>query len=126
MDKYDEQIKCLTQEYQEWAAETDGDGHYSENPLYKEWNRGVGLFKTLYEPYKLSGCITQIKYKQAGPSNEETSEYQCFSENLTIKIRKDDRIPRPEELRPEHLEVFAEYQREHDDLIKNYLKTDWY
>jgi hypothetical protein len=88
MDIYDEEVEKLT-----------------NNPaLIKEsWNNYHPLFRTVddcgFGPY---GCLTQIK----------CGDKSASSQDLTERIRSDVRVPmKPEDIKVEDLEVFAEWQR---------------
>ncbi len=100
MDKYDEQIAELT-----------------ENPrrIPAAWSRGEGLFqfatcggKAEGETY---GCLTMIR---------NNVRYTAATPELTEEIRADKRIPiNFTEIKPEHLPIFAEWQRRLDREIRN-------
>jgi hypothetical protein len=99
VDKYDEAIEYLTKH---------------PNDIYASWGsvdveRGGVLFMFAARDSENGldndtpcGCLTQIR---AGYLDAETSE-------LTERIRADERIPKEaEEIKVEHLPVFAEWQR---------------
>ncbi len=56
------------------------------------------------------GCLTQVRGRSLRAASTEAP-----TEALTRAIRRDQRIPRDEvNIRPEHLNVFAEWQRRLD------------
>lgn len=56
------------------------------------------------------GCLTMVK---AGIS-------PAFTKELTAAIRADDRLPTvPKAITPDHLPVFAEWQRRMDEMFKD-------
>lgn len=103
-DKYDEQIAEL-------LADDPYDREFRDR-VRTLWQRGEGLFAFAYnpetrdEPCWKYGCLTMI---HDGP------EYKAQTPELTEAIRADGRIPDdPDEIEPEHLPVFAEWQRRLD------------
>ena len=99
-DKYDEQIKYLTKRPEK---------------ILKQWENCKGLFRYAtpddFEYSHATGCLTMIR------KNEE-----CMVPDhpeLTKAIKTDNRIPlTPREITPEHLPVFAEWQRRLDREIR--------
>jgi hypothetical protein len=94
-DKYDEQIERLT-----------------KNParIKDEWSDAIGIFdyaERSYGPWSDDcGCLTMIR---------SGGGYRAQTEELTKAIRADKRIPkRDADIKPEHLPVFAEWQRRID------------
>lgn len=99
-DKYDEQIERLT-----------------ANPraIRSEWFAGRGLFRFAGveeegEPAEDGiGCLTMIR--------EEPDRYRAADDDLTRRILGDARLPDdPSKITPDHLPIFAEYQREMDRM----------
>ena len=113
--EFKHQIQSLTDEYYEWLESLDPDideesinSMYADNPIYKAWNAGDGIFDCL--DGGTMSCLTQIKYGLAGPWETEEHCYSSGNKHLDELIRLDTGIPRPEHLRPEHLQRFAELQ----------------
>lgn len=97
MDIYDREVARLT-------ANPDA--------IYESWNNFEPLFgfcgRDRTRSHFKYGCLTQVK---GGAFMAEDLE-------LTQKIRSDTRLPKNEvSIRPEHLPVFAEYQRYMDVLF---------
>lgn len=88
-DKYDRAVEYLTQ--------------YPEN-ISGAWGAGITLFQYCGDG-QYFGCLTEVKSL-------------CFpaeTEKLTKAIRLDNRIPKKGcDIKPEHLHVFAEWQRRLD------------
>lgn len=103
MDIYDKEIKRLSKDpdkiYSAWLY---GDDH---SPLFDAAGPrrdGVNC-----------GCLTQVK----------RGMYLASSKRLTAAIQADARIPsNPHKITPEHLPVFAEWQRKLDKMFKSRLK----
>ena len=108
MDKYDEQI-------QELSAHPER--------IYDHWSSSKGLFRILDNSpegqwHARSGCLTMIRdiYRMG-------SFYQVIvggqpDEEMTEAIRADERLPdNPRDVKPEHLPVFAEWQRKFDERL---------
>lgn len=112
-DNYDEMIDSLT-----------------NNPelIGKTWSYGLGLFQFATRPDSPEpeedgpvGCLTMIK----------GGHYIAPTKEMTERIRSDERVPSDAILiTPESLPVFAEYQREFDELwggysAKKFVQSDW-
>lgn len=93
-DKYDKQIKLLTKH-----PELIGNS----------WASAEGLFQGA-SPTGTDinyGCLTMVK----------SGGLEAYTISLTERIRSDPRIPSSQtEITPELLPVFAEYQREMDEM----------
>lgn len=92
-DKYDQAVKYLTTHPEK---------------IYMQWIRGADLFQFAHRmpqaPYAC-GCITMIK---GGGYHAQTPE-------ITAAIKDDPRIPEDvDDITPENLPVFAEWQRRLD------------
>lgn len=91
--------------------------YLNKNPedIYQEWSSGRGLFKMVGEG-TARGCLTMIRCgifpHFAYIKNKRNIE-------ITNQIKNDSRIPsRIEDVKLEHLPVFAEWQRKIDELNK--------
>lgn len=92
--------------------------YLAEHPeaIYETWqtptmHRYGCLFRyaTRDRATMVTGCLTMIR---------RTHIYAAETEELTARIRADERIPANEkEITPDHLPVFAEWQRELDRVL---------
>jgi hypothetical protein len=79
---------------------------------------GASLFRRLADEddvatWQRCGCATMVKFSGERQTNRDL--VMAATADLTRRIREDDRIPTsPWLIRPEHLAVFASYQRECD------------
>lgn len=90
--------------------------YLSEHPkeIFKAWYPSAPRHGCLFRyaeadnSHRLgTGCLTMIRY---GGFIAETEE-------LTARIRADERIPDDDRITPDHLPVFAEWQRELDRVL---------
>jgi hypothetical protein len=104
MDKYDKQIKFLT-----------------ANPerITRQWESGIGLFQFIdrscddNESNINSGCLTMIRSNMSCVAIINRN----VNNEITEQIRNDERIPiNSNDIKVEHLPIFAEWQRKVDQL----------
>lgn len=106
MDRYDEEVERLT-----------------EHPerIKGSWTAGMPLFAFCAPNGKSSSGRPCDRRKCGCPSmvrSESIFGSVAWTPELTTAIRADERIPRlANEIRPEHLPVFAEWQRKIDDAL---------
>lgn len=101
MDIYDKEVKRLSKNPDEiYCAWTYGPGH---SPLFD------AASSKRYTSVNSCGCLIQVKMG-----------FRASSKRLTEAIRADARIPEDvTEIKPEHLPVFAEWQRKLDKMFKS-------
>lgn len=106
MDKYDRQIQDLLT---------------GKRNISLDWQNGRGLFQMAWRGDRSNprqGCLTMIKHRSS-------IKYQAITPELTDRICQDERIPcRPQDIRPEHFPIFAEYQRELDKTFGTDARDD--
>lgn len=108
MDKYDKQIEEIK------------SGH---STIKEDWYKAKGLFAfatdckaELSSVEATVGCLVMIR----NSSGIVLAQDQELAKKLTNEILLDKRLPRlPEEIKEEHLPVFAEWQRRLDKEIRN-------
>jgi hypothetical protein len=111
-DIYDLEVERLTEAYANWVA--NGDGGIS--PIYDSWQEAEPLFRFCTPSgnvenrgTELCGCLTQIRGR---------SKRRAWTGEIEAEILADERIPDDEsDIRPEHLPVFAEWQRKIDAAL---------
>lgn len=88
----------------------------TKNPehVYSEWIEALGLFQFIGDPniHYNAGCLTHIK-----STNSVAFINGGINEELTTKIKEDERIPSSGSyIKPEHFAVFLEYRNIIDNL----------
>lgn len=101
MNKYDEQIKYLTER---------------PHAITTHWASGSGLFKMI-APFSVgSGCLTMIR---DSPNSCKAFIKGKVDEKITAEIAADERIPKKYwDIKVEDLPVFKEWQ-EKIDIMQN-------
>lgn len=110
MDIYDKQIAEITKHPERLRSDW-----FAAHGLFRLFNDGTSKFEGLGMK---AGCITTIRGKS--PASNMVFVKGVVNQELTEAIRGDERLPKSlDEVKLEHLPLFAEYQRTYDKLISS-------
>ncbi len=113
-DRYDGEIKVLTTLWEQWDSNTEK----GDNPIAVAWNCTTDCEPSLFARLKnCFCCLTEARRDLVKGTDHEFRIRRELGDAMADQLKQDSRIPVDgDNLTPDDLPVFAEWQRKIDAM----------